>query len=175
VPTPGKPANVTRLIVFAGLPGSGKSSIARGLAGQLEAVWLRIDSIEQAIRESAIAPGSVEDAGYRAAYAVAEDNLRLGRVVIGDSVNGWMLTRNAWRDVGLRTGAQVVEVEILCTDLDEHRRRIETRASETPGLILPDWNAVIGRDYHPWDRDHVKVDTAGRSIAACVELVLAAL
>jgi predicted kinase len=129
VPTPGKPANVTRLIVFAGLPGSGKSSIARGLAGQLEAVWLRIDSIEQAIRESALAPASVDDAGYRVAYAVAEDNLRLGRDVIGDSVNGWMLTRNAWRDVGLRAGAQVVEVEILCTDLDEHRRRIETRAS----------------------------------------------
>ena len=123
---------MTRLIVFAGLPGSGKSSIARGLAKQLGAVWLRIDSIEQAIRESAIAPGSVEDAGYRAAYAVAADNLRLGRDVIGDSVNDWMLTRNAWRDVGLRTGAQVVEVEILCTDLDEHRRRIETRASETP-------------------------------------------
>lgn len=54
-------------------------------------------------------------------------------------------------------------------------RRIETGASETPGLILPDWNAVIGRDYHSWDRDLVKVDTAGRSTAACVELVLAAL
>jgi hypothetical protein len=73
------------------------------------------------------------------------------------------------------TSAQVVEVEILCTDLDEHRRRIETRASETPGLILPDWNVVIGRDYHSWDRDHLAIDTAGRSIAACVELVLAAL
>ncbi len=166
---------MTRLIVFAGLPGSGKSSIARGLAKQLGAVWLRIDSIEQAIRESAIAPGSVEDVGYRAAYAVAADNLRLGRDVIGDSVNGWMPTRNAWRDVGLRTGARVVEVEVLCTDLDEHRRRIEPRASETPGLILPDWNAVIGRDYHSWDRDHLTIDTAGRSIAACVELVLAEL
>jgi predicted kinase len=166
---------VTRLIVFAGLPGSGKSSIARGLAGQLEAVWLRIDSIEQAIRESALAPASVDDVGYRVAYAVAEDNLRLGRDVIGDSVNGWMLTRNAWRDVGLRTGAQVVEVEILCTDLDEHRRRVETRVSETPGLILPDWQAVIGRDYQPWDRGRVTIDTAGRGIAACLELVLAAL
>jgi len=113
---------VTRLIVFAGLPGIGKSSIARGLAKELDAVWLRIDSIEQAIRESALAPGSVEDAGYRAAYAVAEDNLRLGRDVIGDSVNDWMLTRNAWRDVGLRAGAKVVEVEIL-------RRRPEISAA----------------------------------------------
>ncbi len=31
------------LIVFAGLPGSGKSSIARGLASKTGAVWLRIE------------------------------------------------------------------------------------------------------------------------------------
>jgi len=44
-----------------------------------------------------------------------------------------------------------------------------------PGLILPDWRAVIGRDYHAWDRDHVTVDTAKRSVAAGVELILAAI
>ncbi len=163
------------LIVFAGLPASGKSSIARGLARKSGAVWLRIDSIEQAIRESGAVPGSPGDAGYRAAYAVAEDNLRLGRDVIGDSVNPWMPTRNAWRDAGLRAGAQVVEVEIVCSDIEEHRRRVETRTSEVPGLILPDWQAVIGRDYHPWDRDRLTVDTAGRSVTDCIYLVLAAL
>jgi predicted kinase len=67
------------LIVFAGLPGSGKSSITRGLARQIGAIWLRIDSIEQTIREAGVVPGSLDDAGYRAAYAVAQDNLRLGR------------------------------------------------------------------------------------------------
>ena len=163
------------LIVFAGLSGSGKSSIARALAQELDAVWLRIDSIEQAIRKSSAVTGSVDDAGYRAAYAVAEDNLRLGRVVIGDSVNPWMLTRDAWRDAGLRAGAQVVEIETICSDVEEHRRRIETRAKEVPGLILPDWQAVIGRDYHAWDRDHVTIETAGRSVAACVKLIRAKL
>ena len=72
------------LIVFAGLPGTGKSSVARELAGKLDAVWLRIDSIEQAIRDSAVPPGSIDDAGYRAAFAVAGDNLRLGRVIVAD-------------------------------------------------------------------------------------------
>jgi predicted kinase len=163
------------LIVFAGLPGSGKSSIARVLAQELGALWLRIDSIEQAIRESGALTGSLDDAGYRAAHAVAEDNLRLGHVVIGDSVNPWMLTRNAWRDAGLRAGVRVVEIETICSDVEEHRRRIETRAKEVPGLILPDWQAVIGRDYHAWDRDHVTIETAGRSIAACVKLIQAAL
>ncbi len=119
--------------------------------------------------------GSLDDAGYRAAYSVAEDNLRLGRDVIGNSVNPWMLTRNAWRDAGLRAGAQVAEVEIICTDPGEHRRRVETRTSEVPGLILPDWQAVIARDYHAWDRDRLTIDTAGRSVEACIDLVLTAL
>jgi predicted kinase len=163
------------LIVFAGLPGSGKSSIARALALELGAIWLRIDSIEQAIRESGAVPGSLDDAGYRAAYAVAEDNLRLGRTVIGDCVNPWMLTRNAWRDAGLRAGARVVEIETVCSDAEEHRRRVEMRAKEAPGLMLPDWQAVMARDYHAWDRDHVTIDTAGRSITTCVELVRRAL
>ena len=163
------------LIVFSGLPGSGKSSIASGIALKIGAVWLRIDSIEQAIRDSGVAAGSLDDAGYRAAYSVAEDNLRLGNDVVGDSVNPWPLTRNAWRDAGLRAGAQVLEIETLCTDFDEHRRRVETRASEVPGLNLPDWQAVSERDYHPWDRDRLTIDTAGRSVATCIERVLAAL
>jgi len=163
------------LVVFAGLPGSGKSSIARALALQIGAIWLRIDSIEQAIRDSGVVPGSLDDAGYRAAYAVAEDNLRLGRSVIGDCVNPWMLTRNAWRDVGLRARARVVEIETICSDIDEHRSRVETRAGEVPGLALPDWQAVITRDYQAWDRDHITIDTAGRGVAACVQMICAAL
>jgi alpha-methylacyl-CoA racemase len=163
------------LISFSGLPGTGKSSIARELAAKIGAVWLRIDSIEQAVRESGVVPGSIDDAGYRAAYAIAEDNLRLGRVVVGDSVNGWMLTRNAWRDIGLKAGAEVVEVEVICTDAEEHRRRIENRTVDVPGLRLPDWQAVISRDYHPWDRKRLVVDTASRGIAACVDLILQAV
>lgn len=159
------------LIVFAGLPGTGKSSIARELAQELGAVWLRIDSIEQAIRESGVVRESLDDAGYRAAYAVAVDNLRLGRTVIADSVNGWMLTRNAWREAGLQAGSRIVEIETICSDLDEHRRRIEQRPNEVQGLKLPTWKEVIGRDYHAWDRDHVTIDTAGRSVAECVAVI----
>ena len=138
-------------------------------------MWLRIDFIEQAIRESGVVPGSIADAGYRAAYAIAEDNLRLGRNVFGDSVNGWPVTRNAWRDAGARAGARIIEVETICSNPEEHRRRVETRHSEVPGLILPDWQAVIGRDYEPWDRDHLTIDTAVSSIKDCARLVRAAM
>jgi predicted kinase len=165
----------SRLIVLAGLPATGKSSIARGLASVSGAVWLRVDSIEQAIRESSLGQEPVGDAGYRAAYALARDNLLLGRDVIADSVNPWMLTRDAWRDVGQGCGARVLEVEVVCSDREEHRRRSETRTVDVPGLALPDWQAIAARDYRPWDRDHLVIDTAGRSVSACVENLVASL
>ena len=55
---------MARLVVFAGLPGSGKSTIARELARQLGAAWLRIDTIETAIADEAT---PITDEGYRAA------------------------------------------------------------------------------------------------------------
>ena len=160
------------LIVLAGRSGTGKSTLAHALARSLGALWLRVDSIEQAIKASGIECG---DAGYRTAYAVADDNLRLGRTVIGDSVNPWMLTRDAWRDVGIRADARVVEVETVCSNRDEHRRRIETRAAEVPGLQMPTWDQVIGRDYHVWDRDHLTIDTCGSDLEACVQQLLKVL
>jgi predicted kinase len=158
------------LIVLAGLPGSGKSTLARTLAREIGALWLRVDSIEQAIRASGVAE-ALDDAGYRVGYSIAEDNLRLGLTIIADSVNPWMLTRNAWRDAGLRAGARVVEIEIVCSDAQEHRRRVEARPSEIPGLILPDWEKTIRRDYRPWDRERIVIDSAGRSVGECVTLV----
>lgn len=73
------------LIVLAGLPGSGKTTLARALASRIGAVHLRIDTIEQALRRAGIAP---EEEGYAVAMALAHDQLVLGQRVIADAVNG---------------------------------------------------------------------------------------
>jgi predicted kinase len=61
------------LAVLSGLSGTGKSTIANSLAGGIAAVWLGIDTIEQAIRDSGVLTGPVNDAGYRAAQGVATE------------------------------------------------------------------------------------------------------
>jgi predicted kinase len=113
--------------------------------------------------------------GYRAAYVVAEDNLRLGRFVIADCVNPIQITRDAWLSVATRAGVPALEIEVKCSNADEHRRRVENRRVDIADLKLPTWNDVMLREYEPWSRDHVTVDTAGVSIADCVAAIRRAM
>ena len=163
------------LIVFGGLPGTGKTTIAWELARQLGAVYVRIDSIEQAIRDSGVVSDPLNDAGYRAGYAVAEDNLRLGRTVIADSVNPLQLTRDVWIGVANQANVSAIEIEVTCSDLEQHQRRVETRVSDIAGLRLPTWQEVVTREYEPWERPHIVIDTASCSVAESVERIREAL
>ena len=163
------------LIIFGGLPGTGKTTLARELARRIAAVYLRVDTIEQAMARSSLRIRPAEDAGYAVGYAVAEDNLRLGRVAVADSVNPIDVTRTAWLSVARRAGCPGIEIEVVCSDPTEHRRRVETRAPDFPGVRLPTWQDVVGREYAPWLHDHIVIDTAGRPAEACVETLLAQL
>ena len=163
------------LIIFGGLPGVGKTAIARELARRTGAVYLRIDSIEEAMRASGVVSRPLDDAGYRAAYAVAEDNLRLGRTVVADSVNPLPVTRRAWLAVANRAQVRAIEIEVVCSDIDEHRRRVETRIADLPGFRLPAWNEVASREYQAWDSANLVIDTANRNVEQCLGLIVEAL
>lgn len=147
------------MYIFGGLPGSGKSTLSRYLALAQRAVYLRIDTVEQAIRDGGGRIHGPE--GFMVAYAFAADNLRLGPSVVADSVNPLAITRAAWRSVAAEAGAPFVEIEVICPDAAEHRRRVETRTADIAGFELPTWANVIGREYEPWDTARVFVDTAG--------------
>lgn len=160
----------TMLYVFGGLPGTGKSTLSSELARHFNAFYLRIDTIEQAIRNSAIrVDGPV---GYSVGYGLALDNLRLGNSVVADSVNPLRITREAWIDVARQVQAAYVEIEITCSDIGEHRRRIESREVGVDGLKLPDWKGVMDREYEFWGGEHLVLDTAGRTVDESVSGLL---
>ncbi len=163
--------NRPTLVVVGGLPATGKTTVARAVAGRVDAAYLRIDTIEQAIARFAAGEESGEELrhavtwglGYGVACAVAGDLLSQGSHVFAECVNPLKITRDAWQDVARTAGARLVEVELVCSDPAEHERRATTRTVDIPDLVPPTWTDILQREYEPWDRPHVVLDTAGTS------------
>lgn len=160
------------LIVFSGLPGTGKTTIAKGLATQLGALYLRIDSIEQAIRDADVLASDVGRSGYLVGNALALTNLDIGSRVVVDCVNPVQESRDAWRETARRAQASLIDIEVTCSDREEHRRRVETRRIDVPGLKAPDWQSVLDHDYEPWSCAPFGIDTARMSVDEAVAEII---
>jgi predicted kinase len=159
------------LIAFSGLPGAGKTTIARAASEALGAVFLRVDRIEQALRDAG--HEQVGHAGYAVAYALADENLRRRLTVIADSVNALTVTREAWAAVAQRSGVPIIEVEVICSDLREHQRRVATRTIDVAGLVAPTWPEIQARTYEPWTRVRLVLDTAVLTVDESVARLVA--
>ena len=166
---------IPTLYIFSGLPGTGKTSLAQHLAGRTRAAYLRIDTLEQALRD--LCGVEVQGEGYQFSYRIAADNLRLGISVVADSCNPIESTRNEWELVALETKARYIHIEVICSDRLEHRRRVETRQSNISGLKLPTWKEVESRRYHQWTRDRIiiLILCSRKSESECFEDLLSRL
>ncbi|MDQ0365962.1 AAA family ATPase [Catenuloplanes indicus] len=142
------------LIVFAGLPGVGKSTLARRVGAALPAPVLPVDPIERAY-------GSTGPQAYRAVAGLAELQLDLGLSVIVDAVNPVAESRELWLDLADRAKVPLRVIEVWCADEAEHRRRIEARRTADPAYADVDWVRVLERraEYQPYVGRRVVVDT----------------
>jgi predicted kinase len=141
------------LIAMAGLPAAGKSTIAEIIGGRLGASVVSVDPIEAAILEAGI--DSDQPTGL-AAYLVAETIaglvLESGHHVIVDAVNGVDPAREQWVNLARERGESLKFIEVVCSDLDLHRERLEARGRRLEHLNEPTWHAVEQSldEYSPW-------------------------
>jgi predicted kinase len=159
------------LVVIGGLPATGKSTIGKILADQIRVPYLRVDRIEHAIVAWSELSHPLGPVGYAVAYELAKEQLELGLDVIVECVNPIALTRDAWRKTAVDADAVILEVEVVCSDESEHRRRVENRTSDVDGLLKPTWAAVIEREYEPWNRRHIVLDSAKMSAESAAKLI----
>lgn len=158
------------LLIFGGLPASGKSTISKRVACELHAAYVRVDTIEQTLTDLGF--NRVHSEGYELAYKIASENLSLGMAVVADSVNSIEITRNAWRTIGEMAKVPVLEIEIVCSDQEKHKRRVETRVVDIEQSTRVTWNDVLTRDYEPWLQADILIDTADSSPEQSVEKTL---
>jgi predicted kinase len=162
------------LLEFSGLPATGKSTLSRQLAAELGAVLLRIDEIDAALQRNGLTAEQTGIAAYSVAHDVASSHLRRGLTVIADAVSPVEEARAGWRELARSCDARHLVIETRCTDLTEHRHRVETRVSDLPGWVYPSWEQMAERmrEYQPRTDDRLIVET-NRPITVCYREVTA--
>lgn len=98
---------------------------------------------------------------YAVGHAIASDQLRSARDVVVDAVNPVAEARDGWVHLAAEHLARLRLIEVVCSDVEEHRRRVEARLPDLDGYPVPTWAAVQAHQYDPWDGDRLIVDNVG--------------
>lgn len=140
------------LVAMAGLPGTGKSTIGQVVASRLGIPVISVDPIETAILQAGIdADQPTGLAAYLVAETLAERVLVAGSGAMVDAVNAVVPAREQWVALAARVGEPLKFIEVICSDPELHRSRIESWRKSMPHIQLT-WNAVEQSfdDYAPW-------------------------
>ena len=161
------------LIVFAGRPGTGKTTLSRLVAAALRAAILRVDVVEAAIVRHALGDHPVGPIGYAVVHDLAAACLGVGTTVVVDAVNGVPEARAAWPALASEAGVRLAVVEVSLSDEAEHRRRVEQRVSDLTGMVVPTWERIVAGGYAPWlpHRDGARLQVDGAQDSAFAEIL----
>jgi predicted kinase len=153
---------MSKLIVIAGLPATGKSTLAEGLARQLALPLFSVDPIESAIIKSGIGRSFETGlAAYRVAESLAGEHLKLGLSVIIDAVSPVKEARDMWHQLAREYRAELIIIECRL-DAHIHKKRVEDRVRNLHGIPEVTWEDIEQRraEYLPWQEEVLIVDTA---------------
>ncbi|MDR2235017.1 MAG: AAA family ATPase [Chryseobacterium sp.] len=154
--------NKSILFIFSGLPATGKSTLSKFIAQKYNAAYLRIDTIEQSLKD--LCGIDVQGEGYGLAYKIGSDNLKIGINVVSDSCNSIELTRRDWEKVAQSSHCDFINIETICSDKKEHQQRAESRVAEVENLKIPDWESIQNCEFHQWREERIIIDTAHKTI-----------
>jgi predicted kinase len=118
------------LIVMAGLPAAGKSTIAEVVGNRMGVPVISVDPIESAILSAGIdADQPTGLAAYLVAEAFADAVIGGGGSIIVDAVNAVNPAREQWVRLAERQKAEIRFIEIVCSDAEVHGERLAARAA----------------------------------------------
>jgi predicted kinase len=152
------------LIVFAGLPGTGKSALAEAVGMELGIPVFTKDWLEATLLQCELVPGNeakpLGSVGYQLLTMLAKRQLMLGQSVILDSVTSTESIRSSWKQLAAEYGAEWRVIECICSDEGLHRARMGVRQRNIPGWHELDWFEVerVKAYYLPWKEDRLIVN-----------------
>ena len=153
-----------KLIVFSGLPGTGKSTLAATIGKQFGIPVFSKDWLEAVLLQNELQPTSNEKnlghVGYELLTVLAERQLKLDQSVILDSVAATQSIRTAWKETAKRYSAEWRVIKCVCSDENLHRARLSMRERNIPGWHELEWTDVekVKKYYQPWNEKRLRLD-----------------
>jgi predicted kinase len=153
-----------KLILFSGLPGTGKSALAEAVGREYGIPVFAKDWLEAALLRCELVPGSPDrplgSAGYELLTVLAERQLALGQSAILDSVASTASIRKTWRELCATYHVEWRVIECTCSDEALHKARLGSRQRNIPGWHELDWSEVerVRGYYVPWQEERLVLD-----------------
>jgi len=164
-----------RLIVFSGLPGTGKSTLAEAAGRQLRVPVFAADWLLGSLTPfGGYHLDELLKIGAELLTTLAFRQLELGQSAILDFPAEDLATRSRWRSLADTAGAEFRVVVCACSDRKLHRARLERRQRGIPGWHEGgNWTNVERRlaEFPPWTGE-VLVTDAVRPLAQNLATVL---
>jgi predicted kinase len=167
---------LSTVLVFTGLPGTGKSTLAEKVATIIKAPAFAGDWLLGALKPFGVLAGldrqTSLDLYYRLLHTLTARQLMLGQSAVLDCL---VTDANvaAWRQQAAEFDARLVIVECVCSDEQVHRRRLEGRRRHIPGWHEIDWDHVerMRAEFPPLQGNDLSLD-AMNPVQGNVETVL---
>jgi predicted kinase len=184
-PRPGRAALAplvagARLIVFSGLPGTGKSSLADAAGHQLRIPVFAADWLLGSLSPfGGYHLDRLLDIGAEMLTTLAFRQLQLGQSAILDYPAEDLATRARWQTLAHAAGSRFKVVVCTCPDQQVHRARLERRERGIPGWHEGgNWANVQRRlaEFPPWTGEVLTVDAVrplAENLATVLEYVTA--
>jgi len=135
----------TKLIIFSGLPGTGKSTFASRLAHELRMPLLCIDDVVGDIPENPDI--AFWDSKVAILLRLVDVQLELGLSVIVDSVF-MNKDRNHAQEIARKNEAQFLPIYVFVSDEDIWKERVRTRYQEMKNNNVATWEQIQRQRSH---------------------------
>jgi predicted kinase len=148
------------LIIFAGMPGSGKTTLARMVAETLRIPVLSKDRVQRVLRDRDLTD-SASGEGYYVILDLADEQLSMGVSAILDATFPLDHFRVVASDIAARHNARFCAVYCYCSDEAVWRARMEGRVQYIPGWKPVGWEDVtrMREYYQPWGDNALAIDS----------------